>query len=99
MPILGYQTQTFHTLALHNEVTALEIDRVDRLTDLGCTSTPRLIDYEGMAQDDGMGHWMPGGYIVYILMELLPGIPIYDFWVLPREERDGIRTAFQTALG
>ena len=79
-----------------NEVTALEVDRLDRLTELGCTSTPRLIDYERMIQDDKM--WLPGGYVVYILMELLPGQPIYDFWVLPRKERDDIRKAFRIAL-
>jgi hypothetical protein len=79
-----------------NEVTALEVDRLIRLTELGCTSTPRLIDFERMTQDDKM--WFPGGYIVYIVMELLPGISLDDFWELPRQERDEARKAFRTAL-
>lgn len=79
-----------------NTVTVLEIDRLERLTELGCTSTPRLIDYERMTQDDKM--WLPGGYIVYILMELLPGISLDAFWELSRKERDEVRKAFQIAL-
>ncbi len=77
-------------------MTALEVDRLDRLTDLGCTSTPRLLDYERTIQDDKM--WLPGGYMVYILMELLPGDPVYDFWALPWKERDEVRKAFRPAL-
>ena len=79
-----------------NIVTALEIDRLDTLTELGCTSTPSLIDYERQVQDSKM--WLPGGYIVYILMELLPGISLDNFWELPRQERDDVRKAFRTAL-
>jgi hypothetical protein len=63
---------------------------------MGCTSTPRLIDYERVRQDDSM--WLPGGYIVYMLMELLPGEPLEYFWELPRKERDEVRKAFRTAL-
>ena len=77
-------------------ITALEIDCLDILTELGCTSTPRLIDYEQKIQDDDM--WLPGGYIVYILIELLPKISLDDFWELPRHERDEVRKAFHTAL-
>lgn len=76
--------------------TALELDRLERLTELGCTSTPRLLDYKRMIQDDKM--WFPGGYVVYILMELLPGKPLDNFWLLPRKERDQVRKAFRTAL-
>jgi hypothetical protein len=42
--------------------------------------------------------WLPGGYIVYILMELLPGEPLEYFWELPLKERDEVRKAFRTAL-
>ena len=79
-----------------NEVTRLEVERLNDLTRLGCSSTPRLLDFERKIQDHNM--WLPGGYVVYILMELLPGRPIYDFWALPRKERDDIRAAFRIAL-
>lgn len=42
--------------------------------------------------------WFRGGYIVYILMELLPGESLEYFWYFPREERDEIRKAFRVAL-
>lgn len=79
-----------------NQATLSEIARLERLTEAGCTSTPRLLDYQRINQTNKM--WLPGGYMVCILMELLPGISLENFWVLPREERDQIRNAFRVAL-
>jgi len=45
--------------------------------------------------------WVPGGYVVYILMEKLPGSPPWDFWIEERyslEDRNEIREAFRVAL-
>ncbi|KAL9594116.1 MAG: hypothetical protein Q9219_007206, partial [cf. Caloplaca sp. 3 TL-2023] len=47
--------------------------------------------------------WMPGGYIVYILMEKLSAQPlsINTFWneeEFTRQDRDDIRTAFQKSF-
>jgi hypothetical protein len=50
-------------------------------------------------QDDDM--WVPGGYIVFILMEKLPGVMIKeeDFWTkYSLQQRDEVRVAFQEAL-
>lgn len=79
-----------------NEATVLEIAHLETLTEAGCTGTPRLLGYQCMTQDDKM--WLPGGYVFCILMEFLPGISLENFWWLPREERDQVRQAFQTAL-
>jgi hypothetical protein len=80
-----------------NPVTRQEINYLETLTKLGCTSTPRLL---GLKDDDTQGKnmWLPGGYIVYILMQLVPGVSLEDFWELPRDERDQARKAFRTAL-
>ena len=79
-----------------NEFTASEIDYLDQLTLAGCTSTPHLIDFQQFTQSEDF--WMPGGYMVCIVMEDVPGISLEDFWLLEREKRDGVRQAFQSAL-
>lgn len=63
------------------------------LTAHDCSSAPRLIAYSQMKQPEGM--CLPGGYLVCILMELVPGKMIMDFWDYDRETRDRIRTAFK----
>lgn len=32
--------------------------------------------------------WVPGGFILFILMSKLPGSPLENFWEMTREERD-----------
>ena len=79
-----------------SKVTAMEIDRLDDLTEAGCTSYPRLLDFQRFIQEEDL--WMPGGYIVRILMERLPGISLEVFWYLSREERDEVSKAFKCAI-
>ena len=79
-----------------NEVTISEVERLEQLTEAGCSSTPRLLGYQRLTQNDSM--WLPDGYLVCILMELVPGASLENFWELPRSERDQARKAFRVAL-
>lgn len=40
---------------------------------------------------------VPQGYIIYILMNRLPGVPLEKFWLMDAAERHEIRDAFKTA--
>ncbi len=82
-----------------NADTEEEIEALETLTKAGCAAAPKLLSWTQGQQDNTM--WVPGGYIVYILMEKLPGAPPVDFWVEGRyslEERNEIRAAFRKAL-
>lgn len=73
-----------------NEIEALTI-----LTQAKCLSSPYLIDSMNRQQTDG---WVPGGYIHYIVMEMLPGVTVCDHYCLmERKERDELREAFKKA--
>jgi hypothetical protein len=76
-----------------------EVSNLTFLTEKGCTCTPRLLGYKALSQADDS--WLPGGYVVFILMELLPGIAFdeyHDVWDLPRKERDQFREALLVSL-
>lgn len=52
--------------------------------------------------DENVQWWMPGGYIVYILMNKIPAEPLnYNtYWrgqLFTKEDRDEIRSAFKKA--
>lgn len=79
----------------HDEVSALEA-----LTQQGCSCAPTLLSWKQERQGPGM--WVPGGPIVFILMEKVPGICLGNevvdiFLSLKREERDELREAFKRA--
>ena len=69
------------------------------LTDLECSSSPKLISWSQEKQSDNM--WVSGGYIVFMLMEKLSGVMIkeQEFWEeYSLEKRDEIRKAFHDAI-
>ncbi|CAK41072.1 uncharacterized protein An12g02300 [Aspergillus niger] len=73
-----------------SEVKALTI-----LTESKCSSSPYLIDSMHRQQTDG---WVPGGYIHYNAMEMLPGVTVCDHYDgMERQERDELRKAFKKA--
>ncbi|RFU30078.1 hypothetical protein B7463_g6263, partial [Scytalidium lignicola] len=76
--------------------TVEELNNLNRLTQAGCKSSLRLIGWYSEKQTEHMP--LPGGYLVWILMEKVPGITPWDFWEMPREERDQIRKSFHEAL-
>jgi hypothetical protein len=84
------QAQTIPEVGTQNEIEALQI-----LTQAGCSSSPTLLALKQENQSVDM--WLPGGYIVYILMNKLPGIHIDRIESLPRLERDELRKSFKNA--
>lgn len=41
---------------------------------------------------------IPGAYIVLLVMEKLPGVPLWEFWSREPEQRRRIREGFREAL-
>lgn len=76
-----------------------EIEALSLLTKAGCSCTPSLYDWKKDKQTDQEP--VPGGYKLFILMELLPGIMPEDLFFSEdsedgaREERDELRSAFK----
>lgn len=75
----------------HTEVTVLQY-----LTLKGCKCTPLYIGHEVRVQSDH--DYLPGGYVVYTLMEKLPGINLVDWPDFPLEKRNRVRIAFGKAI-
>ena len=82
-----------------------ETDTLDALTEAHCTVTPKLYLLQPALQDesilrgkDGCEFWMPGGYIVYIVMQKLPAVPLdwNMFWnEFNPEKRAELRNSFR----
>ena len=66
------------------------------LTNRGSRCTPQLIDYF-LGKQDAAGY-VPGGYVVIVLMEKVPGRNLDNFQTFPLEKRDRVRIAFAKAL-
>ena len=84
------QAHTIPEPGTQNEIEALRM-----LTQAACSSSPTLLAWKQERQNADM--WLPGGYIVYILMNKLPGICIESIDFLPRHERDELRKSFKDA--
>lgn len=89
--------------------TEKEIEQLERVTKAGSQITPKLLSVKIEPQDetliwehyadegcDDIRWWMPGGYVVYILMEKLPAVALtyHSFWELEYAEREEIRDSF-----
>ncbi|HEX3640455.1 MAG TPA: hypothetical protein VHV10_04130 [Ktedonobacteraceae bacterium] len=75
-----------------------ELKALKAFTDFKSTSLPHLVAWKTAVQEsDGP---MPGGYMTYIVMTLMPGRHLMDlkFWSMTDEERDEIRKAFIPVL-
>ncbi|KKZ67667.1 hypothetical protein EMCG_06727 [[Emmonsia] crescens] len=73
-----------------------EYKTITSLTKNGCTCTPKLMNYliERQSEEDAV----PGGFVVYMLMEKLPGRNLRNFDKLSIDERDQVRIAFVKSL-
>ena len=71
-----------------------ELEGLKTLTQNQCTSSPRLVNHMQCEQDETM--WIPGGYLLFILMTRCPGISVekFDRKLLKRDE---ILPAFEDA--
>jgi hypothetical protein len=68
------------------------------LTEAGCKSSPLLLNHKRATQADD-SPYVPGGFIVYLVTEALPGIILDEdkYWELEYNERTKIRLAFKDA--
>ena len=88
-----------------NGYTNQECDSLEALTAARCSVTPELYLIQLNSQDesilrgkDGDSYWMPGGYIVYIIMQKLPASPLGSgaYWNdLSEAKRTEIRSSFR----
>lgn len=102
----GSLTYDFHSIPEYNEsekknvnyLTEQELQNLQVLTKTGCSSAPKLLAEAMFTQPEDMCD--PGGYVMCIVMEALPGVPLdpNEYGEFDREKRDRIRKAFQLAL-
>lgn len=83
--------------------TKMEITALRRLTRAKCPYSPKLLSILRKKQDSTM--WVPGGWLIFILMEKVPGGPLDNFWkpskerpAMTRYQRDEVRKGFKEAL-
>jgi hypothetical protein len=81
----------------------MEITELKRLTRMKCPYTPKLLSILREKQDSTM--WVPGGWLIFILVEKVPGKPLDTFWkpskerpAMTRSQRDEVRIGFKEAL-
>lgn len=60
----------------------LELTMLEKLTELGSTCTPKLLDYHCERQIEG--DYVPKGFILYMLIEKLPGQNLMNSGELPK---------------
>lgn len=72
-----------------------ELEALHAVTEAGCSSTPKLLQYMHYRQNDKM--CLPGGSLLYLLMEKLPGVSLEyrTYWKYDVETRNRIRRAFK----
>lgn len=65
------------------------------LTKAGCSCTPKF--YASKHETQGRHGWVPGGYLDYIVMEKLEGVPLSMSFVakMSIEERERLKAAFK----
>ncbi|RFU28707.1 hypothetical protein B7463_g7605, partial [Scytalidium lignicola] len=84
--------QATHNLPDHARY---ELEGLQTLKEHSCRSAPTLVNYMQHSQDTNS--WVPGGYLLYLLMTKCPGKPIEKFQEKYDAEREEIRHAFKTA--
>ncbi|KAK2757017.1 hypothetical protein FQN54_004986 [Arachnomyces sp. PD_36] len=75
-----------------------ELGTLQRLTELGCTATPKLLDYRLELQPETDGDPFGGTYALFIVMEKAPGRSLTNFGDMSMAERNEVRIAFGLAL-
>ena len=81
----------------------MEETALEGLTKVQCPHTPKLLSISKREQDLTM--WVPGGWLIFILIEKLPGLPPMNFWCATKDrpamtlsQRNEVRAAFKVAL-
>lgn len=81
-----------------SEYTAAELQALQKFADTKRLSVPHLVAWKKVVQgDDGP---MPGGYLAYVVMTLMPGqdLMALKFWSMNDDQREEIRDAFLVAI-
>lgn len=92
-----------------SESTSAELVALQKFSEENSPGLPHLVAWKKGVQEEinkkeegGEAKWpMLGGYVVYIVMTLMPGRHLMDwgFWGLEEEEREVIRERFVGVLG
>lgn len=93
-----------------SESTSAELVALQKFSEEKSPGLPHLVAWKKGVQEEinkkeeggEEAKWpMPGGYVVYIVMTLMPGRHLMDwgFWGLEEEEREVIRERFVGVLG
>ncbi|KAK2779795.1 hypothetical protein FQN52_002394 [Onygenales sp. PD_12] len=77
--------------------TRKELHSLTHFNEKKCTAVPKLLNVVSSWQD-GPEMPVPNGYLVFIVMEELPGVLLADFWSYPLWKRDVIRASFKRSL-
>ena len=75
----------------------LELPPLRYLNEKDCRVVPRLLHVVRSWQD-GPEMPVPNGYLLFLVMEELPGVSLVDFWECDRPERDKVRASFRRSL-
>ncbi|KAM5458249.1 hypothetical protein MaudCBS49596_000161 [Microsporum audouinii] len=73
-----------------------EVGALKHFNKAGCKVTPKLIDVIPALQPFNCP--VPDGYIVFIVMEKVPGVPLSNFWKYDLAKREKIRAAFRLSM-
>ncbi|KKZ61142.1 hypothetical protein EMCG_04243 [[Emmonsia] crescens] len=77
--------------------TKKELDSLRHFNEKKCTVVPQqLLVVETWQHGPEMP--VPNGYLIFIVMEKLPGVTLSDFWSYPLLKRDMIRASFAKSL-
>lgn len=81
-----------------SEYTAAELEALQRFADTNTPSLPHLVAWKKVVQ--GADGPMPGGYLAYVVMTLMPGRDLMElkFWSMTEAQREEIRDAFLVAI-
>ncbi|KAF3480057.1 uncharacterized protein GIQ15_05404 [Arthroderma uncinatum] len=74
-----------------------EVGSLRHFNKKGCKVTPKLFNVKRSLQEWGHSP-VPGGYIMFIVMEKVPGVPLTHFWEYDMAKRNKIRAAFRKSL-
>lgn len=66
-----------------------------KLTELHCSVTPKLYFSKTQAQDGDDRSWIPGGYLIILMTEKLPGVGMDPFYISQEPDK---KAQIQTQL-
>lgn len=82
-----------------SEHTTAELQALEKFGSEKAEGLPHLIAWKKTAQM-GAGWPMPGGYAVYVVMTMMPGLHLMDlgYWGIEEDEREEIREKFLSVI-